>query len=56
MDVEVTEGFSRLKLNENFYFRVVVKDVWSCGRLEKDCFPVKEKSQVKVSSGEKICY
>ena len=56
MDVEVMEGFSRWKLNKKIYFRVVVKDVWSCKGLEEDCFPVKEQSQVKVSSGEKVCY
>jgi hypothetical protein len=34
-----------------------VKDVWSCKGLEEDCFPVKEQSQVKVSSGgEKVRY
>ena len=49
------EGFSRWKLNKKIYFRVV-KDVWSCRRLEKDGVSVKEQGQVKVSAGEKVYY
>ena len=32
------------------------KDVWSCRRLEKDGFSVEEQDQVKISSGEEVCY
>ena len=32
------------------------EDVWSCRRLEEDGFSVKEQGQVKISSGEEVCY
>ena len=32
------------------------EDVWSCRRLEEDGFSVKEQDQVKISSGEEVCY
>ena len=32
------------------------EDVWSCRRLEEDAFSVKEQGQVKISSGEEVCY
>ena len=32
------------------------EDVWSCRRLEEDGFSVEEQGQVKISSGEEVCY
>ena len=45
-------GYGRfLEIKLKFLLQSCREDVWSCKGLEEDGFPIKEQSQVKVTSG-----